>query len=314
MPDNVNVGFKRGSQSSLNTLKNGSGNRFSEGTFYLTNDTDRLYYAQSATELVELNKSIHIVDDLDDLPLTTATTTTAIKGSEVEVGQFYYVKAGANSVSGNILAVCSAISNGNITWTQVNPDTDTDTDTKYTFSTVTTATADITNGASATTKFKIQPKTINGTNIGSAQTISSTINFTGDTQIGVSQSSGTIKLAGNIGVGATSSTSNNNATISTTGTGAGSGSVTINGNDYIHFSGGGSNPITIAGGGVSGVSVSGGTITVPVTAVASFTPILSGKACSTNTPWIMPWPIATTSRPPTQSSANSTKNSRSPTQ
>jgi len=52
MPNNVNVGFKRGTQSALDTIIAGSGNRYTEGTFYLTSDTDKLYFAQSATELV----------------------------------------------------------------------------------------------------------------------------------------------------------------------------------------------------------------------------------------------------------------------
>jgi len=115
----VNIGFKRGLAANLPS-------QATDGIFYLTTDTNRLYVGQG-TSLVELNKSITIVDSVSDLPTTTSSTSTAIKGSEVEVGQFYYVKSGASSVSGNILAVCSAITNGNISWTQVNPDTDTNT-------------------------------------------------------------------------------------------------------------------------------------------------------------------------------------------
>ena len=40
---NAKVMFKRGTQAALNTLIAGSGNRFDEGTFYLTTDTNRLY-------------------------------------------------------------------------------------------------------------------------------------------------------------------------------------------------------------------------------------------------------------------------------
>lgn len=124
----VNVMFKRGTQAKLSSLKS-----FVDGAFYLTTDTDRLYVAQSSTELVELNKSITIVSSVKDLPATTATTTTAIKGADVAVGQFYYVQADAKSTSGNVLAVCSAIdSTGVITWTQVNPDTNTNDVTRLT--------------------------------------------------------------------------------------------------------------------------------------------------------------------------------------
>lgn len=124
----ANVMFKRGTQAKLSSLKS-----FVDGAFYLTTDTDRLYVAQSSTELVELNKSITIVNDVGDLPATTAATDTAVKGADVAVGQFYYVKAGASSKSGNVLAVCSAISpEGAITWTQVNPDTNTNNVTRLT--------------------------------------------------------------------------------------------------------------------------------------------------------------------------------------
>jgi hypothetical protein len=74
----ANVKFKRGSQASLNTLIQGG--VFDDGCFYLTSDTDRLYVAQSANELVELNKSITVVDSVAKLPT-----------SGVEVGQFYYI-------------------------------------------------------------------------------------------------------------------------------------------------------------------------------------------------------------------------------
>ena len=122
-----NVRFLKGTQANLNTKINGTGDRFQAGAFYLTTDTDRLYFAQTASELVDLNKSIVIVDSVSDLPSNRETDTTAVKGADVEIGRFYYVKAGGNSVSGNILAVCTAIdsSTGAITWTQVNPDTDT---------------------------------------------------------------------------------------------------------------------------------------------------------------------------------------------
>ena len=115
----ANVKFKRGSQASLNTLIQGG--VFDDGCFYLTSDTDRLYVAQSANELVELNKSITVVDSVAELPT-----------SGVEVGQFYYISGtnqhqdtanGGNN--GNILAVCTSCNaNGtNPHWTQVNPDT-----------------------------------------------------------------------------------------------------------------------------------------------------------------------------------------------
>lgn len=120
----ANVLFKRGLHASLPAA-----NAATDGVFYLTTDTNRLYVGQG-TDLVELNKSITLVDNLSDLPTSTSDQSKAVKGSQVQVGQFYYVKAissGSQTVhSGNILAVCSAIANGTITWTQINPDTSTD--------------------------------------------------------------------------------------------------------------------------------------------------------------------------------------------
>ena len=43
----LNVSFLRGTQSKLDGLST-----FQPGAFYLTEDTDRLYFAQSASELV----------------------------------------------------------------------------------------------------------------------------------------------------------------------------------------------------------------------------------------------------------------------
>ena len=49
----LNVSFLKGTQSKLNGLTS-----YQAGAFYLTEDTDRLYFAQSASELVYLNKYI----------------------------------------------------------------------------------------------------------------------------------------------------------------------------------------------------------------------------------------------------------------
>ena len=106
----ANVLFKRGLQANLPK------SNIIDGAFYLTTDTNRLYVGNK-TELVELNKSITVVESVDQLPKTG-----------VEVGQFYYIAgtnkhAGASDDNGNILAVVTSIVNGNPQWTQVNPDT-----------------------------------------------------------------------------------------------------------------------------------------------------------------------------------------------
>ena len=91
----ANVIFKRGNQANLPAA-----NAAQDGVFYLTEDTGRLYVGQG-TKLVELNKSITVVNSVNQLPQ-----------SGVQVGQFYYIagtnihedtSAGGNN--GNILAV-----------------------------------------------------------------------------------------------------------------------------------------------------------------------------------------------------------------
>ena len=104
----ANVNFKRGLQSSINTLIAGSGNRYDEGTFYLTTDTNRLYFAQAADKLVDLNQYIHIWNG-SSLPTATTPNVT------LEEGDIYYWD------DFNILAIRDSDAEGG--WTQLNPDT-----------------------------------------------------------------------------------------------------------------------------------------------------------------------------------------------
>ena len=119
-----NVMFKRGTNADLNTkvfnisTNTAGSNGVQDGAFYLTTDTHRLYVGQSNT-LVELNKSITVVDSVADLPT-----------SGVAKGQFYYINGinkhedtSTGGENGNILAVCTHFENGVAKWTQVNPDT-----------------------------------------------------------------------------------------------------------------------------------------------------------------------------------------------
>lgn len=96
----INVGFLRGSQANLKAL-----NTYKEGSFYLTTDTDRLYFAQSSSELVDLNKYVRMVASEAALPPI----------ANAEVGDFYYIS------DINVLAVKKATSDDR--WTQINPDT-----------------------------------------------------------------------------------------------------------------------------------------------------------------------------------------------
>lgn len=102
----ANVKFLKGPQSNFNGLT-----QFTEGAFYLTTDTDRLYFAQSSTECVPLNQFIRTVSEAEFNDLTT---------TQVAKGDYYYIP------EKNILAVCKD-NNTTLTWTQLNPDTNTNT-------------------------------------------------------------------------------------------------------------------------------------------------------------------------------------------
>ena len=95
----ANVYFKRGHQAALDALTT-----FTEGSFYLTDDTNRLYFAQSSNNLVPLNQFIKIHEG-NGMP-------SAKTGEILEDGDFYYLAAS------NVLAIYK---NGN--WMQINPDT-----------------------------------------------------------------------------------------------------------------------------------------------------------------------------------------------
>ena len=97
----ANVKFLKGPQSNFNNLQS-----FTDGAFYLTTDTDRLYFAQSTTECVPLNQFIRTVTKTEFEALTTA---------QVSKGDYYYI------TGENILAICDNDS-GSLTWTQLNPD------------------------------------------------------------------------------------------------------------------------------------------------------------------------------------------------
>lgn len=104
MSNKLNVSFLRGTQEKLNGLQS-----YQAGAFYLTTDTDRLYFAQSEDNLAYINRYVSSVAEVADLP--------ALK--DAIVGDFYYV------TNGNIL--CTKAKEGDAQYTQVNiPNTDRD--------------------------------------------------------------------------------------------------------------------------------------------------------------------------------------------
>lgn len=107
----ANVGFKRGSASALASLIAANANtpQFVEGTFYLTNDTNKLYFAQANNKLVDLNQYIQIWNK--------SALPTIADAPNIAPGDIYYWEPQ------NILAIVKSVSGGSVSWTQLNPDT-----------------------------------------------------------------------------------------------------------------------------------------------------------------------------------------------
>lgn len=110
-----NIKFLRGTQTKLDTLST-----YTPGAFYLTTDSERLYYAHTSDKLSYLNKYITKVNTQNDLPVDDGTN--AAKITDNNIGDFYYIE------TGNILCIYKG-KNANPKWVQVNVDTP-DTDTK----------------------------------------------------------------------------------------------------------------------------------------------------------------------------------------
>ena len=163
----ANVGFLRGSQANLNTLMTGK-TGIKEGSFYLTNDTNRLYFGKSATELVALNEGVITVAAIANLP-TGADLSN-------EIGHFYYATAE------NILCVYNGQQ-----WVQINPDTDTQ------VSSVSTAVAVAENAATATTTLKFSR---DGKNLDDTENKSATLKFVGADLVLTANGVDGIKLTG----------------------------------------------------------------------------------------------------------------------
>lgn len=163
----TNVGFLRGSQANLNTLMTGK-TGIKEGSFYLTNDTNRLYFGKSATELVALNEGVITVAAIADLP----------SGADLsnEIGHFYYATAE------NILCVYNGSQ-----WVQINPDTDTQ------VSSVNTAVVVAENAATATTTLKFSR---DGKDLDAAENKSATLKFVGADLVLTANGADGIKLTG----------------------------------------------------------------------------------------------------------------------
>lgn len=97
-----NIQFLLGTQANLEKYISGSSTA-AEGTFYLTNDTHRLYVGTSLGTAVPVNEGVITVSNLD-----------ALKTVSAHPGEFYYV------TNGNILCVYTGKE-----WVQINNNTNT---------------------------------------------------------------------------------------------------------------------------------------------------------------------------------------------
>lgn len=104
---NANVNFIRATQAQIDSALSANKSDWAQGTFYLTKDTDRLYFAQSSSELVSLNQFIHFWTG-SNLPNSTSYANLA--NNDI----FYWTNQ-------NALIICTNAQEG--TFTQLNPDT-----------------------------------------------------------------------------------------------------------------------------------------------------------------------------------------------
>ena len=210
-----NVKFLRGTQTKLDSLQS-----FNEGAFYLTSDTDRLYFAQSNNELVYLNKYITKVNTLAELQAM----------ANLNDGDFYYV------VKENILCTRITDSDGTVHWAQINASQDTNTDTSLDGVTFSSKVSDDKSKITITGTFKQKNTDINS---GTAVTNKQPADITASFDI-TSELIGQITVNTDVDV-TVDSVKNNSATIKTSGTGSstgenagfkisGTGGVTITGN------------------------------------------------------------------------------------
>ena len=104
------VGFRRGAQANLPATG-------AQGTFYLTNDTNRLYFAQADNQpLVLLNQTVQIVQNISDL--TNISNNWGTTAAAAHINDFYYIAGnGVNGENSNILVVWTGTQ-----WRQINAD------------------------------------------------------------------------------------------------------------------------------------------------------------------------------------------------
>lgn len=216
MADKVNLGFLKGTQSNFDKLT-----AYKAGAFYLTTDTNRLYYADTANKISYLNKYVHTVG-------TEADLTAAIRSGEVNNGDFVYVS--------NVNALVAIDSNKVGGYVQVNAYTDTDTDTQISGVSFATQAADgnitVTQTINENRKDVISGKTI------STDTKTATFKIS---------SADIAAITPTVGVDVAASVTGGVATVKTTGTGAAGDGYKIKTNGSVAIDSDGADGFIISG-------------------------------------------------------------------
>lgn len=212
MSENTNkqVRFLTGAQSALNAMSNSQ-----VGTFYLTNDTNRLYVGTESGKPALVNKVVEVVDKLENLPVFTSDADKA-----AHLNDFYYVK------DKNIL--CVYTNTADAPWTQINPDTDTNTYVKVTGLSVGDADKSEAGKIKYTITLKQSEFDANGAEGApgtSLADVTTTFTIDGDSLASI------VPEAASVGLTAKSEESG--VTIKTSGAGAGDGEISIVNSDNV---------------------------------------------------------------------------------
>ena len=97
----VDVKFKRGLHADLPT------NNFDEGSFYLTTDSDRLFFAQAANDLIEITSKVRVA----------SSTPTQLTYPDLAAGDIFV------TLDQGLLLRYNGVIAGKEDWTQLNPNT-----------------------------------------------------------------------------------------------------------------------------------------------------------------------------------------------
>ena len=222
---NVNVMFKRGTQSSFNNLST-----YQDGCFYLTTDSHRLYIGTGGNKANLVSQSVITYDNWAAIEALSNKSSSSYAPGLCSEGQFYYAKAE------NILCTYS---NGK--WIQINPDHNDDHDTYVKSVSVAKNAADTVNGKQLVYDVKITQaqKDLKGNNEGAPTEVSGKLTIS---------ASDLDQIATHTNVGMQAEKSDSKVYLKNSGTGANAAAkVELAGGGSVSVSTDSSNKITISG-------------------------------------------------------------------